>query len=32
MSRGDTMKQVEICNCADDVYVRELRPAREKLS
>src|SRR5262245_51083633 len=32
MSRGDTMKRVEICSCADDVYVRELRLTRQKLS
>src|SRR5262249_30662086 len=27
MSCGDTMKRVEICNRADDVYVREFRLA-----
>jgi hypothetical protein len=25
MSRGDTMKRVEVCIRADDIYVREFR-------
>src|SRR6266568_4408332 len=32
MSRGDTMKRVEIGNRADDVYVRELRLTHQKSS
>src|SRR5215831_6614613 len=31
MARGDALKRVEICNRADDVYVRELRLAHQKL-
>jgi hypothetical protein len=31
VARGDALKRVEICNRTDDVYVRELRPAHQKL-
>jgi len=31
MARGDALKRVEICNRADDVDVRELRLAHQKL-
>jgi hypothetical protein len=31
MARGDALERVEICNRADDVYVRELRLAHQKL-
>jgi hypothetical protein len=32
MSRGDTMKRVEVYIRADDVYVREFRLIHERLS